>query len=123
MYKRIASVSDSEELQELQEEMIDRFGLIPEPLKNLFKIGRLKLKAGPLGIRKIDANESGGRIHFQSNSDIDAGRLIQLIQSQPNRYKLDGQDKLRIIEDMPEIDSRISMISELLDSISMRNAA
>ena len=70
MYKRIASVSHEGELRELQEEMIDRFGLLPYPLKNLFHIARLKLKAGPLGIRKIELGENGGRLYFLNYSQF-----------------------------------------------------
>ncbi|MCU0836579.1 MAG: transcription-repair coupling factor, partial [Chromatiaceae bacterium] len=64
MYKRIASAASAEELRELQVEMIDRFGLLPEPSKNLFAITELKLKAQPFGIRKIEAGPAGGRILF-----------------------------------------------------------
>jgi len=52
-YKRIASASDKTELRELQVEMIDRFGLLPDPTKNLFRITELKLGATPLGIKKL----------------------------------------------------------------------
>ncbi len=123
MYKRIASVSDEGELRELQEEMIDRFGMLPQALKNLFRIARLKLKAGPLGIRKIDLGEKGGRLFFHEQSNIDTGQLINLIQSQPQIYKLDGQNKLRIIQDIPDYTVRFEMLNDLLESITVRDAA
>ncbi len=123
MYKRIASVSDEDELRELQEEMIDRFGLLPEALKNLFEIARLKLSATPLGIRKIELGSTGGRLHFHEQTSIDTGQLINLIQSQPQRYKLDGQNKLRITEDIPDGAERFRILADLLDSITVRDAA
>ncbi|MFT7458233.1 MAG: transcription-repair coupling factor (superfamily II helicase) [Planctomycetota bacterium] len=123
MYKRIASVSDESELSELQEEMIDRFGLLPDPIKSLFKIAKLKLKAGPLGIRKIELGENGGRLYFNEQTNIDTGKLINLIQSQPQRYKLDGQNKLRIIQEIPDSAARFKVLSDLLESITMRDAA
>ena len=123
MYKRIASVGHEDELRELQEEMIDRFGLLPDPLKNLFHIARLKLKAGPLGIRKIELGEKGGRLHFHERTNIDAGQLINLIHSQPQIYKLDGQNKLRIIQDIPDSAVRFKVLNDLLESITMRDAA
>ena len=52
MYKRIASVQHESELIDLKEEMIDRFGILPEALNNLFDIKKLKQKASRLGIRK-----------------------------------------------------------------------
>ncbi len=64
LYKRIASARDREELRELQVEMIDRFGLLPEPAKNLLEITELKLRVQPWGIRKIEAGPASGRILF-----------------------------------------------------------
>lgn len=122
-YKRIASVDGYDELRELQEEMVDRFGLLPSPVLNLFKIAKLKIKAGPLGIRKIELGEKGGRLHFFENTKVNVGQLLQLIQSQPDRYKLDGQDILRIVQDMPDGESRFEIIDNLLESITMKDAA
>lgn len=52
LYKRIASATDAGALRELQVEMIDRFGLLPAPLKHLFRVTELKLRALPLGVRR-----------------------------------------------------------------------
>jgi len=123
MYKRIASVSDEDGLRDLQEEMIDRFGMLPESLKNLFQVTKLKLKAGKLGIRKIELGEKGGRLHFNEQTNIDTGQLINLIQSYPQNYKLDGQNKLRIIEDSSNGAMRFKILDDLFEKITMRNAA
>ncbi len=123
MYKRIASAKTNEDLQELQEEMIDRFGMLPEPVKNLFAIGRIKQMARPLGIRKIDLGERGGRVLFEQQANIDPAKTIQLIQSDPHCYRLDGQDKLRINRELPDIDSRLNILEYLFHEIAVRDAA
>jgi transcription-repair coupling factor (superfamily II helicase) len=123
MYKRIASARDTSELQDLQEEMIDRFGLLPEYLKNLFRITEFKLKANPIGIRKIDLGQRGGRLHFSSQTRVDPGKIVNLIQSQPQIYKLDGQDKIRISKDLPDVMDRFTMLDYLLNEIATKNAA
>jgi len=123
MYKRIASAKNITELQDLQEEMIDRFGLLPEYLKNLFRITELKLKANPIGIRKIDLGQRGGRLHFSSENRVDPGKIVHLIQSQPQVYKLDGQDKIRISKDLPDVIDRFTMLDNLLNEITVKNAA
>ncbi|NKB36697.1 MAG: transcription-repair coupling factor [Gammaproteobacteria bacterium] len=123
MYKRIASVTTTHEMRDLQEEMIDRFGLLSDSIKNLFQVTKLKMKAGPLGIRKIDLGEKGGRLHFNEHTNIDTAQLINLIQSQPTVYKLDGQSKLRVTQDMPDSIHRIDILNRLLDSLTMRSAA
>jgi transcription-repair coupling factor (superfamily II helicase) len=123
MYKRIASARDTSELQDLQEEMVDRFGLLPDYLKNLFRITALKLKANPIGIRKIDLGQRGGRLHFSSQTRVDPGKIVNLIQSQPQTYKLDGQDKIRINKDLPDVMDRFTMLDNLLNEIATKNAA
>jgi transcription-repair coupling factor (superfamily II helicase) len=90
LYKRISSARDSDALRELQVEMIDRFGLLPDAAKHLFAIAELKLKANTLGIRKLDLGENGGRIVFESKPNIDPMAVIQLIQKQPNLYAMEG---------------------------------
>ena len=117
-YKRIASAANPEELHELQVEMIDRFGLLPEQTKNLFRITELKLKATPLGILKIEMGDSGGRIKFTSEPNIDPMKVITLIQTQSRTYKMDGQDKLRIIQDMLDTESRFAAVEILLEELS-----
>ena len=123
MYKRIASADDDMELREIQEEMIDRFGILPKQVKNLFKVTRLKLKASPMGIRKIDIGQQGGRLLFKEQTTIDPIQIINLIQSEPQTYKLDGQNKLRVIKELPDVESRFSMLDDLLGNISTRDAA
>ncbi|MCG7879658.1 MAG: transcription-repair coupling factor [Candidatus Thiodiazotropha taylori] len=117
LYKRIASAKDQTELRDLQVEMIDRFGLLPEATKNLFEITELKLRAHPLGIRKIEAGPKGARLLFDENPKLDPAILIGLIQSRPNTYKLDGNDKLRYFADLETPDGRVKKIHTLLDSL------
>jgi len=118
LYKRISAAKDSEALRELQVEMIDRFGLLPEQIQTLFAIHEIRFKAKVLGIRKIDVYDQGGRILFEKEPNIEPMTIIQLIQSQAAKYKLDGQDKLRFTEDMPDADSRLLVLNELLDNLS-----
>jgi len=118
LYKRIAAAADSEALRELQVEMIDRFGLLPEQVQTLFAIHEIRFKAKALGIRKIDVYDQGGRLLFEKEPNIEPLTIIQLIQSQPAKYKLDGQDKLRFIETMPDADSRLLGLNTLLDQLS-----
>ncbi len=114
LYKRIASARGVDALRELQVEMIDRFGLLPDPAKNLFVITELKLAATPLGIRKIDLGAGGGRVLFTAKPNIDPMSVIQMIQKQPKNYQLDGPDKLRIKIEMPDAASRIAAARGLL---------
>lgn len=114
MYKRIASADSQAALRELQVEMIDRFGLLPDQLKNLFRITQLKLKATPLGIHKIEMGPAGGRVTFDEKPNIEPIKIIQLIQHQAQRYQLDPQQRLKIIQPLEEVSSRINALDKLL---------
>jgi transcription-repair coupling factor (superfamily II helicase) len=114
LYKRIAGARDADELRELQVEMIDRFGLLPDPAKYLFAIADLKLQATALGIRKLDIGESGGRIQFVEKPNVDPMAIIRLIQGQPRLYRMDGPDKLRLTLDLPGAPERLNAARGLL---------
>jgi transcription-repair coupling factor (superfamily II helicase) len=117
LYKRIAAAENNEALHELQVEMIDRFGLLPEQVKTLFAIHELRFKAKTVGIRKIDVYDQGGRLIFEQEPNIDPMTIIELIQKQPGKFKLDGQDKLRFVDTMPEAEDRIVVLDKLLDTL------
>ncbi|HDS1042628.1 TPA: transcription-repair coupling factor [Stenotrophomonas maltophilia] len=120
LYKRISSARDSDALRELQVEMIDRFGLLPDAAKHLFAIAELKLQANTLGIRKLDLGENGGRIVFESKPNIDPMAVIQLIQKQPNLYAMEGPDKLRIKHPLPLPEDRFNAARALLLTLAVR---
>jgi transcription-repair coupling factor (superfamily II helicase) len=107
LYKRIASAHDNEALGELQVEMVDRFGVLPDPAKQLFAVTELKLEATRLGLRKLELGDKGGRVHFLSKPNVDPMSVIRLIQSQPKVYTMDGPDKLKIRLELPDAASRL----------------
>ena len=114
MYKRIANAKNDVELKDIQVEMIDRFGLLTEQIKNLFAVTSLKLKATPLDILSIDFSENGGRIIFSEKPNIDPMKIINLIQHKAAMYKLDGNSKLRLLKKESDIARQFQYLSELL---------
>jgi transcription-repair coupling factor (superfamily II helicase) len=116
-YKRIASADSVDELRELKVEMIDRFGLLPDPARNLFDVTEMKLFVQPFGIRKIEAGPAGGKLHFDADPNFDPMRIIELIQSQPTHYKLDGAERLRFSADLADPETRIAGVRKILDQL------
>ena len=119
LYKRIANAADENGLRELQVEMIDRFGLLPEPAKHLVRLTLLKLQAASLGITKIDAGPQGGRIEFAADTSVDPMVLIKLIQSQPNRYKFEGATMFKFQVPMERAEERFNTLEALLERLSV----
>jgi transcription-repair coupling factor (superfamily II helicase) len=117
MYKRISSAKDNTELKELQIEMIDRFGLLPETTKSLFRLKSLKLQAEQLGIIKLDAGSQSGRLEFDQATKVDPFTLVTLVQKQQDTYKLEGTSHLRFSLEMEETEQRFNAIENLLKEL------
>jgi transcription-repair coupling factor (superfamily II helicase) len=118
MYKRIASAGNESELRELQVEMIDRFGLLPEQAKNLFRVTALKLHAEMLGIEKIEANSGGGRLEFGQNTRANPVTIVKMVQTRPLTYRLEGATSLKFNEKLDSVEQRINYIENLLATLA-----
>ena len=123
MYKRIASAKTSDDLDDLEIEMIDRYGLLPEFTKNLFQVTHIKLLASNYGVSRIEMNHEVARIHFGKSPKIDTEKILELILSQPETYKLDGSEKLTIYTETDNIMERIDTIVNLLNDLQLKLAA
>ena len=118
LYKRIANAADEDGLKELQVEMIDRFGLLPEPTKNLVRITLLKLQAEKLGIKKVDAGPQGGRLEFAADTCVDPLTLIKLIQGAPTRYKFEGATLFKFQVPMERAQERFNTLEALFERLT-----
>ncbi len=118
LYKRIAAAASNEELRELQVEMIDRFGLLPPPAKNLFRIAEMKLTAKALGIRKIDLGPGGGSVTFESDTKVDPATLIRYVQQNARTHRLEGGAKLRFTLKLEQDERRFEAADQLLQALS-----
>ena len=127
LYKRIASVKAEEELKELQVEMIDRFGLLPQPAKNLVNQTRLRIKAEALGITKVDAGKEWVRLEFGPSTPVDPLELVKKVQSAPDTYRLEGANsfRFRLNDDSTsgKLDSIAAMLSEITPAEKSKKAS
>lgn len=117
-YKRIASAADEQALHQLQVELIDRFGLLPDATRNLFRQTRLRLRATELGIRKFEGWPGGLTVEFAENTRADPTTLIRLIQDNPERYSFDSRQRLRVVSDLEDTDTRFNASEELLGMLA-----
>jgi len=118
MYQRIANAEHNAALKELQVEMIDRFGLLPEQIKNLFRQNRLKLKAQAIGVTRIEASAGSGRIEFGSNTQVDTMTLVKLVQTQPKHFRFEGGSSLRFSLSMEKTETRFQRMEDLIKQLS-----
>ncbi|MGL6259149.1 transcription-repair coupling factor [Vibrio sp. WXL210] len=118
MYKQIASVQAKEELAELKVELIDRFGLLPDATKNLLTVSELKLDAGKLKVKKMEAHEKGGYIEFYPDADINPTFLVKLLQAQPNKFAMEGPTKFRFNVPLVDRRERLKFVNNMLDEFA-----
>ena len=121
LYKRFAGTSDFSELMGLREELVDRFGDLPDPAKSFYETHRLRLEMSGFGIKKIDAGASAIQLTFIPNPPIDPLRIIQLVQSN-KQVLLNGQDRLKVLPqkagDFDKLEQRLDQIRRLLKHLN-----
>ncbi|TXR53594.1 transcription-repair coupling factor [Reinekea thalattae] len=117
-YKRIASVNSAEDMRELQVEMIDRFGLLPEPVKNLCQQTLLRLKLAEFGVVRVDMNAKQGTIEFGQRTTVDPVKIVMLVQQQSHRYALAKGTQLKFTIDTETAEQRFETIESILNQLT-----
>jgi transcription-repair coupling factor (superfamily II helicase) len=113
IYKRFASAESADEIDTLQEELIDRFGELPEQGAALIAVHRLRLAARARGVTKIDAGPERTTVQFVKAPPFDPAVLIALMQ-RDGRMRFAGPDRLRIDRGAPTLEDRIALVDALL---------
>lgn len=116
-YKRISNTDTQEKLDNIRMELIDRFGVPPQPVKQLFAVHQIRLKAEQLGITKIDISANGGHIEFSPETPVQAISIIQMMQKHPTFFRMDGGQRLKVMVMLEDYQKRIQFIIDLLDSL------
>jgi transcription-repair coupling factor (superfamily II helicase) len=117
IYKRLASVETNDELDAVAEELVDRFGKLPEPAQALIASHRLRLAARPLGITKVDAGPDRSTLQFAKEPGFDPGKLILLVQ-RDGRVRFAGPHKVRIERAAPALPDRVALVKEFLAKVA-----
>jgi len=118
LYRRIAACDSPTALQTLREEVIDRFGPLPEATRLLFRATALKLAATTIGVRRIDAGPKGIRLEFTEKPPIDPMAVLRLAQSAPRAYRIEKSSRLRILGELPEVGARIEAVETVLAALT-----
>lgn len=117
LYKRISSAKNSDELNELRVEMIDRFGAVPWQTQNLFAITELKLLSQQLGVKNIKVGAKGGKLEFTAQPNINPEKIIRLIKDNPRVFSFAGSTSITFRRDLLTNEDRIKFVSELLNGL------
>ena len=117
LYKRMSGAADRERLDDLEAELIDRFGPLPPPTRTLFVVHRLRQRAAGLGLRRLELGAASGVVEFGPDHRVAPDRVVRLVQRPQGRYRLDGPSRLRLRLEAADAAARIAAADSLLDEL------
>ena len=117
LYKRMAVAADREHLEDLEAELIDRFGPLPPPTKTLLTIHRLRQRAARIGVRRFELGAASGVVEFNPDHRVEPDRVLGLIQRVDGRYRLDGSARLRLRIATSDAAARIAAANAVLEDL------
>lgn len=123
LYRRVGAAQTQQQLRDLQVEMIDRFGLLPEPVKTLFISAEVRIEAEQAGISSVDVGETSGSLQFMDNTKVDPLNLVTMVQKDPKRYQLAGANKLKFQCELTSPRDRADFIITLCKQLTQTRAA
>jgi transcription-repair coupling factor (superfamily II helicase) len=114
IYKRLADAETREELEALREELVDRFGDLPDPARALIQCHEVRLAARPLGVSRVDATHEAVQLQFVKNPPLDGGKVIEFIRKKGRAARLAGPDRLRVDIKLPVWQERAQAVRDIL---------
>ncbi len=117
LYKRLADADAREELDLLREELVDRFGELPEAARALLECHQVRIAARPLGIARVDATHEAVQLQFIKNPPLDASKVIGFLRTRRNA-RLAGPDKLRVEAKLPAWQERAQAVRDILQQLA-----
>jgi transcription-repair coupling factor (superfamily II helicase) len=118
LYKRLADAETREQLDVMREELVDRFGELPEPARALLESHQVRIAARPLGVARIDATHESVQLQFVKNPPIDGAKVIDFIRRKGRAARLTGPDKLRVDVKLPAWQERAQAVQDILKTLA-----
>jgi transcription-repair coupling factor (superfamily II helicase) len=118
LYKRLADAETREQLDALREELVDRFGELPEAARALLECHQVRLAARPLGVSRVDATHEAVQLQFVKNPPLDAAKVIAFIQRKGRGARLAGPDRLRVDARLPAWQERAQAVRDILQQLA-----
>ena len=122
LYRRLDNAVKKDELLQLRNELIDRFGALPQPAERLFKTVQLRWMAMDAGFEKMILKREKFIVHFVSDQQSDYyqsavfRQILNFVQQQPRRFRMkEAKDKLSMtIDFVTNLDEALEMLQKLL---------
>ncbi|XRY30922.1 MAG: transcription-repair coupling factor [Buchnera aphidicola (Tetraneura akinire)] len=119
-YRKIAVSNNIETIKKIKNDMIKKFGKMPIFSKNLINIAKIRIYAKKLGIKKIHFNKEGGVIQFNEMNLINFKKLLQIINSEPNKWKIENSKKIKFFKKINNGNERVLWIKNFLNLLKRK---
>lgn len=117
LYKRIGNLKTIEEINDMREELIDRFGAIPDEVDNLLKTVEIKQICLLANIERIDAGAKGILLSFHNNTFKNVPNLMMFINQQFGTIKIRPDQKIFIEKDLSSYKTRLEIIKKYVSKL------
>jgi transcription-repair coupling factor (superfamily II helicase) len=96
LYRRLATVESDAELERLCQELVDRFGAMPEPVQRLLAVVECKILARHLTLERIEQQRDAVLLSFHAQTPIEATALLQWLQSTGPDFRFQSEHVIRL---------------------------
>ena len=108
LYRRLAELENTQDIDAFGAELIDRFGPLPEEVEHLLKIVFIKALCRQANVDKLDAGPKGVVIQFRKREFADPVGLVRYIGEQGSMAKIRPDQSVVFIRDWPTAEKRLS---------------
>ena len=118
LYRRIADLIEAREIDAFAAELVDRFGALPDEVKNLLDLVAIKRFCVDAGIEKIDAGPKGAVLTFRDNRFARPDKLVHFIKEQAGTVKVRPDQRLVYRRDWRDERARLRGVGNLVKSVA-----
>lgn len=118
LYRRLAHVADTDEIESIAAEMIDRFGPLPSEVDSLFEVMTIKRLCRTANIAKLDAGPKGATLSFRDNRFPDPAGLVQFIAGQSGTAKLRPDHTMVYLRNWEDVPARVKGVRTLVRGLA-----
>src|ERR1700712_3453468 len=118
LYRRLADLDTDDEIDNFAAELRDRFGVLPDEVRYLFKIAAIKAFSRRANVEKVDAGPRGVVITFRDNKFAQPDRLVYFIRQHGQAAKVRPDMKVVFFQEWETPEERLMGTTEILRQLA-----
>jgi transcription-repair coupling factor (superfamily II helicase) len=118
LYRRLADLETEDEIENFGAELRDRFGVLPDEVRYLFKVAAIKGYCRRANVEKVDAGPKGAVISFRDNKFAQPERLVYFIRQHGQAARVRPDMKVVFFQDWETPEERLTGTTEILRQLA-----